>query len=142
MDWIENWDSQVHGMLGGPAKKLVIRGKHGIHLQGFGGGEVERVKALEAQAVQFHATLLNHGRQGLERRGVAEEVQDTMAAGLINDAVEFKLKHTAVSKLDLPHRHPLQDSEHGRSFQLDAGLRLIVVWTIQAAGVEVEQHVW
>jgi hypothetical protein len=107
LDWIENRDSQVHGMRGGTAKKLVIRGKHRIHLQGFGGGEVERVKALEAQAVQFHATLLDYGRQGLERRGVAEEMQDTIAAGLINDAMEFKLKHTAVSEPNLAYGHPL-----------------------------------
>ncbi len=67
MDWIENGDGQVSGMLDDTAEELIIGGQHGIHHQGFGGGEMECIEAFEAKSVQFDTALLDGGREGLER---------------------------------------------------------------------------
>ena len=67
MDWIENGDGQVSGMLGGTAEELVIGGEQDIRHQGFCGGEMKCIEAFEAKSVQFDAALLYGGREGLER---------------------------------------------------------------------------
>jgi hypothetical protein len=54
-------------MLDDTAEELIIGGQHGIHHQGFGGGEMECIEAFEAKSVQFDTALLDGGREGLER---------------------------------------------------------------------------
>ena len=51
MDWIENGDGQVSGMLGGAAQELIVGGEQDIRLYGFGGGEMECIEAFEAELV-------------------------------------------------------------------------------------------
>jgi len=71
---------------------------------------------------------------------MAEEVEDPSAPRLIRDPMDFELKHAAIGNFHLSRSDLLQDGEHGSGFQLDAGLGLIVEWTIQTAGVEVDEH--
>ena len=51
LDWIENGDGQVSGMLGGAAQELIVGGEQDIRLHGFGRGEMQRVEAFEAEWV-------------------------------------------------------------------------------------------
>jgi hypothetical protein len=67
-------------------------------------------------------------------------MENAISPGLVSDVMDLELKHAAVSQLDITRSDPLQDGEHCAGFQLDAGLGLVVVRTIQAAGVEIDEH--
>jgi len=66
LEGIDYRDGQVVGMTDCETEELIVCGEQGIRFQAFGYGEVKRIKALETEAVQKDAPLLNGLRQGLE----------------------------------------------------------------------------
>jgi hypothetical protein len=101
---------------------------------------MECVETFEAQQVKIGTSLLDLLSERGEERRVVQKMKNAIPPCLIGDAVDLEMHHTAGSEGELAADHALKDGENRSSFHLDASLRLGVVRTVQAAGIQIEKH--
>lgn len=75
-----------------------------------------------------------------EGGSVVQKMKNAIPPCLISDAVDLEMHHTAGSEGELAADHALKDGENRSGFHLDASLRLVVVRTVQAAGIQIDKH--
>lgn len=101
---------------------------------------MQRIRRIEPERAQLPCPLLGRCIKPDSGPGQAKQSPHGGASTWVRSLCDLTINGSTAHPGDVTLLHAREDAQHGLSFVPDAVLRLVIVWTVEAANIEVDEQ--